>query len=178
MIDAAGREKPRFPAEKEPVAREAIERTLDRLGISQADLAICGGACGGDLIFAEVALSRGARLELYIPFDESTFLARSVDFAGAGWRARFLAAKTRATLHVMPQERGPTPEGDDPYTRNNLWMLQAAGRFGATRVEFVCLWDGQGGDGPGGTEQLMKEVRRREGHSHWLHTKQLWSEVT
>jgi hypothetical protein len=128
--------------------------------------------------FAEVALSRGARLELYIPFDESTFLARSVDFAGAGWRARFLAAKTRATLHVMPQERGPTPEGDDPYTRNNLWMLQAAGRFGATRVEFVCLWDGQGGDGPGGTEQLMKEVRRREGHSHWLHTKQLWSEVT
>jgi hypothetical protein len=174
MIDAPGRENPRFPAEKEPVARDAIARMLDRLGISSVDLAICGGACGGDLIFAEVALSRGARLELYIPFDEPTFLAKSVDFADANWRDRFLAAKIRATLYVMPKERGPTPEGDDPYKRNNLWMLQAAERFGAARVEFVCLWDGRSGDGPGGTQHLMTEVRRQAGRTHWLDTTQLW----
>jgi hypothetical protein len=173
MIDAPGRERPRIPAEQEPVAREAIERELDRLGISPADLAICGGACGGDLIFAEVALSRGARLELYIPFDEPAFLARSVDFADADWHARFLAAKRQATLHVMPNELGPTPAGDDPYKRNNLWMLQAAERFGTARLEFVCLWDGQGGDGDGGTHHLMTEVRGRAGRVHRLDTTKL-----
>ena len=174
MIDVPGRENPRFPAEKEPIARDAVARMLDRLGISSVDLAICGGACGGDLIFAEVALSRGTQLEFYIPFDEPTFLAKSVDFANDYWRDRFLAAKNRATLHVMPQELGSTPKGEDPYQRNNLWMLRAAGRFGAARIEFVCLWDGQGGDGPGGTQHLMAEVQRQAGRTHWLETAQLW----
>src|SRR6516164_5733952 len=91
MIDAPGREKPRFPPDKEPIAARAIAETLADLGIGPADLMICGGACGGDLLFAEAALARGARLELYIPFDEPTFLERSVDFAGGDWRARFLA---------------------------------------------------------------------------------------
>jgi hypothetical protein len=50
------------------------------------DLAICGG----DLLFAEAALARGAGLEVYIPFDEPRFLANSVDFADANWHDRFL----------------------------------------------------------------------------------------
>src|ERR1700686_4234616 len=40
-------------------------------------------------IFAKAALAHNARLELYIPFDESTFLARSVDFADADWRKQY-----------------------------------------------------------------------------------------
>src|SRR5207237_1395611 len=99
-----------------------------------ADLAICGGACGGDLLFAEAALERQARLELYIPFEEPTFLAKSVDFAGRDWRRRYVAVRARAALHVMPVERGPTPEGEGSYERNNLWMLEAAMRFGAGKV--------------------------------------------
>lgn len=175
MIDAPNREKPRFPAVKEPLASHAIAETLDHLDIGPDDLAICGGACGGDLLFAEAALERGARLELYIPFEEPTFLAKSVDFAGSGWRARFFAAKSRAVLHVMPSERGTTPAGEDPYERNNLWMLESAMRFGAGKVEFICLWNGQHGDGPGGTRHLMEEVRKNAGHTHWLDTTKLWT---
>ena len=59
MIDAPDRQTPRFPADKEPVAAGAIADTLAKLGAGPGDLAICGGACGGDLIFAELA-SRGA----------------------------------------------------------------------------------------------------------------------
>src|ERR1700733_14301816 len=99
MIDAPGRKEPRFPADKEGVAKAAIEATLTKAGAEAGDLAICGGACGGDLIFAEACLARGMRLELYIAFDEQTFLAESVDFAGADWHERYLAAKSRATLH-------------------------------------------------------------------------------
>lgn len=175
MIDAPDRAPPRFPADKESVAADAIAQTLDRLGAGLRDLAICGGACGGDLLFAEAALERGARLELYIPFEEPAFLANSVDFAGGDWRARFFAVASKAVLHVLPLELGAASAGDDPYERNNLWMLEQATRFGAEKVEFICLWDGQRGDGPGGTRHLMAEVKRKKGRVHWLNTTELWN---
>ena len=175
MIDAPGRAKPRFPPDKEPLAANAIAAVLADLSLGPDDLAICGGACGGDLLFAEAALARGSRLELYIPFDEPTFLERSVDFAGGDWRARFLAAKARGALHLLPLERGPTPAGEDPYERNNLWMLEAASRFGPDKVDFVCLWNGESGDGPGGTRHMMEEVSQRGGRTHWLDSTKLWA---
>lgn len=174
MIDAPDRAEPRFPPGKEQLAAEAIAATLESLGAGPEDLAICGGACGGDLLFAEAALARGTALELYIPFEEPQFLAKSVDFADAGWHARFDAAKARAALHVLPLERDPTPEGEDPYERNNLWMLDSAMRFGSEKVEFICLWNGKQGDGPGGTRHLMQEVQRGAGRTHRLDTTKLW----
>jgi hypothetical protein len=48
MIDAPDRQKPRFPANKEAVAANAIAAALKELGASAGDLSICGGACGGD----------------------------------------------------------------------------------------------------------------------------------
>ena len=174
MIDAPGREKPRFSPDKEPIAARAIAEALADLEIGPADLAICGGACGGDLLFAEAALARGARLELYIPFDEPTFLEKSVDFADRDWRARYFAAKAPAVLHVAPSELGPIREGEDAYERNNRWMLASALRFGADKVDFVCLWNGGGGDGPGGTRHMMDAVRNRGGRTRWLDTTKIW----
>ena len=174
MIDAATRANPRFPADKEPIAAAEISRTLDRIQAGHADLAICGGACGGDLLFAEAALVRQLVLELYIPFREEEFLAKSIDSADANWRWRFFAAKSQASLHVTPDELGPLPMGEDPYERNNLHMLEAEMRFGPEKLNFVCLWNGQGGDGPGGTQHLMQQTRNRGGRIHWLDTTKLW----
>jgi hypothetical protein len=174
MIDAPDRQKPRFPADKEPFAAKAIAATLEELGVGQSDLCICGGACGGDLLFAEAALKREAILELYIPFDEPTFLKKSVEFADSDWRDRFFAVKSRGTLHVLPLER-ETLANVSPYEQNNLWMLEAAGRFGADKVDFICLWNGQEGDRPGGTRHLMDEVRKKGGRAHRLDTTKLWS---
>ncbi|HEY1432289.1 MAG TPA: hypothetical protein VGF39_11790 [Stellaceae bacterium] len=174
MIDAPDREKPRFPSDKEPIATRAIAEALADLGVGPADLTICGGACGGDLLFAEAALARGARLELYIPFDEPAFLEKSVDFADRDWRVRYFAAKAPAVLHVAPSELGPIQAGEDAYERNNRWMLDSARRFGADKVNFVCLWNGEGGDGPGGTRHMMDEVRNRGGRTRWLDTTKLW----
>jgi hypothetical protein len=176
MIDAPGREEPRFPAGKEAIAADAIAKLLDsaELGANSSDLAICGGACGGDLLFAEACLARGTRLELYIPFDEPTFLAESVDFAGANWRQRFFAAKAQAALHVAPDELGPLPPGGNPYERNNMWMLDTASRFGPEKLIFICLWNGKGGDGPGGARHLMDEAGRKTKRVYWLDTRKLW----
>jgi hypothetical protein len=180
MIDAPGRKEPRFPADKEGVAKAAIEATLTEACGGAGDLAICGGACGGDLLFAEACLDRGMRLELYIPFDEKTFLKESVDFADRdpddpnSWHQRYEAAKSSATLHVMPEELGPLPAGENPYERNNLRMLEAAARFGPEKIVFICLWNGQGGDGPGGTRHFMDEAGRKTEKIHWLDTRKLW----
>jgi len=166
MIDAPGRKIPRFSPHKEPLVTRATAELLSRLDAGPADLAICGGACGGDLIFAEAALSRGVHIEVYLPFDEPLFLARSVDFAGAQWRARFEAVKSRAVLHVMPEENRLADEDGATYARNNQWMLESASRFGAQKVEFIALWDGRRADGPGGTQHLIEEVRRIGGRWH------------
>jgi len=173
MIDAPDRKEPRFPPDKEPIAAQAIASTLDALGAGSRDLAICSGACGGDLLFAEAVLARGASLELYLPFDEPRFLEESVDFADADWRNRFFAAKSRAALHLMPDEHGLLPAGEDPFERNNLWMLQSAMRFGAEKVDFICLWNGKGGDGPGGTQHLVKAVES-QGRVHLIDTIKAW----
>ena len=174
MIDARDRKAPRFPPDKEPVAAAAIAKTLAEIGVTPGDLAICGGACGGDLLFAEACLAREMTVELYIPFDEPTFLANSVDFADAGWHDRYLAVKSRAALHVMPDELGPPPQGGNPYERNNRWMLESAARFGGSKIAFVALWNGEGGDGPGGTQHFMDEARRKTERIYWLDTRKLW----
>ena len=174
MIDAPDRRTPRFPPEKELVAATAISNALATIGSESGDLAICGGACGGDLLFAEASLARGMRLELYIPFDEPTFLAKSIDFADTDWHVRYVAAKSKATLHVTPNELGPLLPDQNPYERNNLWMLESAARFGFEKIVFMCLWNGQGGDGPGGAQHFMREAGRKTNRIYWLDTRKLW----
>ena len=56
MIDAPDRKDPRFPPDKEPIAAKAIADRLDALGAGAEDLAICSGACGGDLLLPRLAL--------------------------------------------------------------------------------------------------------------------------
>jgi hypothetical protein len=181
MIDAKDRPKPRFPPDKEPLATHAIAAALDEAGAGASDLGITEGACGGDLLFAEAMLARGARLELRLPFDEATFLRESVAFAKAPsapdrWSERFHDARThpRTRLLVMTDVLGPTPEGASAYERCNLWMLEDALAMGPDRLTFVCLWDGGGGDGPGGTRHMFEEVQRRGGAVRWLDTRELW----
>jgi len=174
MIDAPDRKIPRFPPDKEAVASDAIADALSKIGVGRGDLAICGGACGGDLLFAEACLAREMRVEVYIPFDEPTFLAGSVDFAGDNWHQRYLAVKAKATLHVAPDELGALGERENAYERDNQWMLDSATRFGGDRMAVICLWNGEGGDGPGGAQHLMTEARRHTSRIYWLDTRKLW----
>jgi len=176
MIDAADRAQPRFPAGQEPVARRAIEATLDVLAAGPQDLGVSSGACGGDLLFAEAALARGMPLEICLPFPEPAFLSASVDFAGDRWHQRYLAATRdpRSRLRIAPTELGPLPADANAYERTNEWMLSLARRFGPERVQFVCLWNGEGGDGPGGTRHMVEQVERSGGTVHWLDTRKLW----
>jgi tetratricopeptide (TPR) repeat protein len=176
MIDALNRQPPRFPADKEPLATWAIIAKLEELGAGPEDLALCGGACGGDLLFAEACLTRGVRLQIHLPFDEPEFLQRSVNFAGDDWRERFYAVKknNKTRLLVMPDELGPLPKGVNAFARNNLWQLYTALSWGPEKLHFVCLWNRKGGDGLGGTQHMYDSVMKQAGHVHVLDTTTLW----
>jgi hypothetical protein len=176
MIDSRDRETPRFPPALEDSADDAIRGALDALDASAEDVGITEGACGGDLLFAEAMLARGASLELYQPFDEDEFVANSVAFPKAPsprpdrWQQRYLdvARDPRTRVFSMPRVLGPLPDNEDPYVRCNLWMLDEALRSGAQNARFLCLWDGGGGDGPGGTAHMRAEIDRRGGTERWI----------
>jgi hypothetical protein len=175
MVDAPGRSRARFPATKEPLAAAAIDKLLDKLGAGKTDVAISSGACGGDLLFAESCLQRKLRVEIYLPFMQEEFVKESVKFAGEHWRDKFFWVKERARRwHIMPQELGPTPAGEDSFACVNLWMLDKALAYGARKVSFICLWDRRAGDGPGGTKHLHDAVVQGGGKAYVLDTTQLW----
>lgn len=47
------------------------------------------------------------------------------------------------------------------WERSNLWLLHAALDHGASKVVVIALWNGEGGDGPGGTADLIARERSR-----------------
>jgi tetratricopeptide (TPR) repeat protein len=175
MIDAPGRATPRFPQAKVPQAEAAIAKVLDQLGVGPEDLAFTQGASGGDLIFAEACLARGAKLQLLQPFPEPDFIERSVAPSAGDWRSRYYAVKAKLAPErpprCMTKELGESER--DPYERCNLWLLNTALGYGPEKVRFVCLWDGGDGDGPGGTRHMVEEVKKRTGQVVWLDTREL-----
>jgi hypothetical protein len=175
MIDKPGRQPPRFPKEKESVATQKIAEALQKLEAGPEDLALTQGACGGDLLFTEACQQRGAQVQWLQPFDEPTFIQKSVVCHSETWRDRYLKAKAKlsTTIRSAPESLGPPPKGIDPYERCNLWLLYTALSYGISKVQFVCLWDGGGGDGPGGTAHMYQEVNRRTGQVTWIDSRSL-----
>ena len=177
MVDAPDRPEPRFPSSKVDVATARIEAALDALGAGAGDLALTQGAAGGDLIFAEACRARGVRVQLLLPLPEPQFIQKSLlrSAQGEDWRRRYLALKAAllVPLRVMPDELGPLPKGADAFERCNLWLLYTALACGIDKVQFMCLWNGGGGDGPGGTAHMYREVERRTGQVTWIDTRTL-----
>jgi hypothetical protein len=173
MIDAPSRSRPRFPPALEPAVNAAIQHSIDRIRPRRADVAVCSGACGGDILFAEAMLARGAEVRIYLPFDEATFLDASVNFADDRWPQRYRDVVAQAQLFIAPDVLGPLPDGVDPFERANLWMLDEARRIGGSAVSFICLWNGEGGDGPGGTKHMIDAVRDAGGDVDWIDIRKL-----
>jgi tetratricopeptide (TPR) repeat protein len=179
MIDSPERTEKRFPNDKKyiEIAANAIATKLDQLGAKKDDLALCSGACGGDLLFAEACLERDLNLELRIPFDIPTFLQKSVNFV-EGWQEIFYKVKNnpKTKLYVMTDELGMTPKGIDAYARNNLWQLYTALSYTPERVRFICLWNRKEGDGPGGTKDMYDQISKHFGQAYILDTNKLFKE--
>ena len=183
MMDAPRRKEPRFPPEMEGAAREAIERALDQQGARAGDLALTQGAAGGDLLFAEACLRRGLRLQLLMPCQEPDFIQHSMlsCLHGEEWLQRYLRVREHEHClepRIMPRALGPVPRDVNhqqisPYVRGNLWLLYTSLATALQGTRFICLWNGARGDGPGGTDHMYREVKRRTGQVSWIDTRTL-----
>ena len=159
MIDRPGRSEPRLPADKVGAARRALDLTLARIGADASCVAICGGACGGDLLFAEAASSLGCPIWLYLPFAREAFIQASVDLGDGDWRQRFEAIEQLAQRECVA---AASPDDPQAFAANNLRMLDVARAEApeAASLHVVCLWDGLEGDGPGGTADMVRQALR------------------
>ena len=173
-IDEPGRAAPRFPADREAVARRAIAEAVDKALASWPAgcqvLGIAGGANGGDILFHEVCAERGIATELYLVMAEADYKAISVRVAAAidgtpSWIERFNLIRQRceaaANLHQLGDSAALPPwlAGLRDYSiweRNNRWTLQSALAFGADKLTLLVLWDGQAGDAAGGTQHMVE----------------------
>ena len=177
MVDAPDRPLPRFPADKSVTAGQRIAAALDACDAGPHDLAFTQGAAGGDLLFVEACQQRKVPVRLLLPLSLDAFLARSVRPSqdGAMWERRLRDAIARLDAPALeaPSVLGPLPEGADAFVRGNEWLLDNALAFGAERLHCVCLWDGGGSDGPGGTRHMVEAVRRRGGRVTWIDTRSL-----
>ena len=167
-IRGEGKPKPaRFPANKVDAAAARIRDALDQIGAGAGDLGLCGGACGGDLLFAEACLARGMRLEVRLARRKNEFLTESVTFADPDrrWERSFstVTQHPATVVLVVPDELGPAPDGVSVHDRCNRLLLYSALAYGLQRVSFVTLWNGEPGDGPGGTEHMVELVRKLTG---------------
>jgi hypothetical protein len=180
MVDAPDRATPRFPPACVPAAAERIAAALDQLQAGPGDLGLTQGAAGGDLLFAEAALARGMALQFLQPFGEAEFIERSVRPVcdGDDWVARYraVAARLASPPQLMPAPGARTTRDldDNHFERCNRWLLDTALACGGEHVWLLCLWDGQGGDGAGGTAHMVGEVQRHHGHVIHIDCRQLW----
>ncbi len=156
MIDQPGRPHPRFPDFLEPHVARRIADALERL---EARIGVASAACGGDILFLEALLARGGETIVVLPFRADEFRRTSVDLIpGADWSRRFDRVLQRASRLIIASENRAT--GDElSYTYANLIQDGLAMlRAGAldTRVVPLVVWDGQDGDGPGGTASMVR----------------------
>jgi hypothetical protein len=170
-IDAPGRTPPRFPPGAEAVARRIIAESVRHVRESGEGevIGIAGGASGGDILFHEVCAEAGIKTQLYIVGSREAFVTASVQDAGARWVERFDRLFACLPSRVLGNSQGSLelPRWLRPLTdysvwqRSNRWMLNNALVYGASKVTLLALWNGEGGDGPGGTQDMVETARAR-----------------
>jgi len=167
-IDAEGREMPRFPPDREDQARAMIveavskekEKTKEKL------LGISGGASGGDILFHEVCEELDIPTKMYLALPKNEYIKASVADGGPNWVERF------KRLFNLKQSEILTESGELPkwlrskpaysiWQRSNLWMLHNALYIANDNLTLIALWNGEAGDGPGGTEDMVKRAQDR-----------------
>lgn len=181
MIDAPDRKKPRFPQKNEDEVTKKIRVKMEEILVSmygtsalsaeqcERTRAIAGGACGGDIIFHEVCRSMGVISEMYLALPPEKYVEHSVRFAGNVWVERFydLVRDPDIPYHILADiEKLPywLEEKEEDYSlweRNNLWLLNTALSKTTGDLTLLVVWDGEKGDGPGGTGHMISEAEKK-----------------
>ena len=169
-VDDPDRKTPRFPPDKVDVVRQEIGAAIDAAIARHGKriTGIAGAASGGDILFLEECHARQIETTIFLALPEDLYEERSVGSAGPEWTRKFYdLVKTNPVRILQPSEDMPewlAHRADyTVWQRCNLWMLHNALAHGSRQVTLIALWNGQAGDGPGGTAHMVEEIDRRGG---------------
>jgi hypothetical protein len=170
-LDAPGREKPRFPADREEAARAMIREAVAAEKAAAASegeeaIGISGGASGGDILFHEECEKLGIATRMLLALPKDRYVSASVDEAGPAWVERFNRLYEKLDSECL------SPSGEFPrwleskesysiWQRSNLWMLYRGLVQSDGNLTLIALWDGEAGDGPGGTKDMVDRARQQ-----------------
>ncbi len=189
-VDDPDRETPRFPNNEREIelVRAEIRRTVERLRAKARELhiddvtgvtGVAGVASGGDILFHQVCRELGIETTLLLAIPTHEYMKASVQPGGEYWvdgfrqllqdtpaeRVRTLGESRQLPSWLADKNTRKDGKQDKPYTvwgRNNLWTLHNALAAGPTAlITLIAFWNGQQGDGPGGTEDMIELARRR-----------------
>lgn len=163
-VDEPGRASPRFPADREPRARQLLQEVLLRFQAEASRLRVLASAApGADLICHELCRELGIEAVICLPMPQDDF-ARLAFGPLDRWRSRYLHLLDGRTLLELSDKEGLPrwlrDSGANPWERGNRWVLEMARGAGARRITVLVLWDGQPeGDAPGGTAHMVRIAR-------------------
>jgi class 3 adenylate cyclase/tetratricopeptide (TPR) repeat protein len=160
MIDHPTRPTPRFPPHLEASVRHELSERLRRYDIG---FGYASAANGGDILFLECLRELGAARHIVLPYNREQFVHDSVDFVpGAAWADRFRAALDDASTVTAASEQRML--GGAMSYQYGFLLLDGTAAIRAEELEtpLICfaVWDGQEGDGPGGTAASIEHWRR------------------
>lgn len=168
LTDAPTRAIPRFPPTLEARARVGIAAVLDRWNAGPGDIGICGGARGGDILFAELCLARrvAVKLEIALPHDQFIDSSVRVDGDQYAWETRYRAL-IRNPAVTVDVAAGFDPEDINPFAAANRRMIAIARELaGDEGFRVLVLWDERRDQGDsGGTADFVLAV---EAHAREL----------
>lgn len=180
-LDAPGRKSPRFPADENSItkAKALIRDSLVRvIGPTPLDRiqTYAAAANGGDILFLETCRELGIAATILLAVPRDDFVPLSVAHPSGNWVARFDALLKYFPARVLADELKPAPWLFTPaadaiagaqqarqrgWARNGRWILHQGLAHGADRMSLIAFWNGQQGDGPGGTADLVAMTKAR-----------------
>jgi hypothetical protein len=103
---------------------------------------------------------------MYLVLPKNEYIKASVADAGSDWVERFnhLVESTPTEILADSDELPRWLRAKPAYSiwqRSNLWMLHNALDIANDNLTLIALWNGEAGDGPGGTEDMVQRAKDR-----------------
>jgi len=157
MTDAPGREAERFP---ERLVQEIASRLRRYVAENGLEIGFSSAARGGDLLFLDALQSRGAETQIILPLEPEAFLAASVAGGAAEWESRYRQCLSHARRVRVANYRSSSADGATLEYANRFLagLAQLRARELETPLNALVLWNGEPGDGPGGTASAVAHL--------------------
>jgi tetratricopeptide (TPR) repeat protein len=163
MVDAPGRTPSRLPAEKIGRLRNEIKRRIEGWGALHG---FGTAARGTDILVLETLAEHALTATVVLPFPRPDFETVSV---GGTWNKRLEALARTTCIRFMPSLLDAMPVPDQlaaAFDDANRVVFKRAVAYARSLDEkpvVLAVWDGQPGDGPGGTADAV-QLWRDEGY--------------